>query len=152
MPIPDDFKEFQTLVFRVVRRIPSGRVSTYGQIAAMIPPPTGIEPSHYGKIRAQWVGRAMRNAPEETPWHRVINSQGKISLPPGSRAAAIQRKRLEAEGIEFDRNGAVDFHRFGWQGPDQVFVRENNLLPAPRLGRSGPTQLSLFGPGNDSSP
>lgn len=151
MQNPSEIAAFQALVYLVVRKVPRGRVSSYGQVGAMIPPPPGVEPPHFKRIRPQWVGRAMRNAPDEVPWHRVINSQGRISLPAGSRARAIQRKRLEAEGVEFDRNGAVDLNRFGWEGPDAAWVKDNKLLPAPRLGTSGPTQLSFFAPGEDSS-
>lgn len=142
---------FQTLVYLIVRQVPRGRVSTYGQVAAMIPPPSGMDLLHFKRIRAQWVGRAMRSAPDGIPWHRVINSQGHISLPAGSRTGAIQRKRLEAEGVEFDRIGMVDLNRFGWEGPNDAWVRDKHLLPTPSLGKSGPDQLSLFGSDGDSS-
>ena len=112
----NDIASFRTKVYQIVQQVPPGRVTTYGQVAAMIPPPAGIDPPEYIRIRARWVGRAMRHAPEGLPWQRVINSRGKISLPAESRAAAIQRMRLEAEGIEFDRNGRMDLSRFGWEG------------------------------------
>ncbi len=142
---PADIQSYRALVFRIVQQIPAGTVSTYGQIAAMIPPPAGIDPPEYERVRAQWVGRAMRHAPEGAPWQRVINSQGKISLPAGSRSGAIQRMRLQAEGIDFDRHGRVDLDRFGWSGPAPDWLRANSLLPAPPLGTGRPVQLGLFG-------
>jgi len=49
------------------------------------------------------------------PWQRVINRLGQISFPPDTRDHAIQRRRLEAEGIAFDRTGTVDLKKFGWK-------------------------------------
>jgi methylated-DNA-protein-cysteine methyltransferase-like protein len=135
---------YRKIVYLIVRQIPAGCVSTYGQIAEMIPAPAGIDPPHYHRVRAQWVGRAMRHAPEDLPWQRVINSQGKISMPAGSRGAAIQRMRLEAEGVAFDRHSRVDLDRFGWQGPDLDWIAEHKLLPARPLGEPSSGQLSLF--------
>jgi methylated-DNA-protein-cysteine methyltransferase-like protein len=92
----------------IVRLIPSGRVATYGQIAA-------IE----GRCTPRMVGYAMSSIPEgsDVPWHRVINSRGKISLPAGSDGHALQRAMLESEGVAFDEAGRVDLGRFGWRGP-----------------------------------
>jgi methylated-DNA-protein-cysteine methyltransferase-like protein len=55
----------------------------------------------------------MANAPDDVPWQRVINSQGKISLRPGL-GAPTQRLLLEQEGVEFDAKDRVDLKRFGW--------------------------------------
>ena len=150
MKEPDDLVTFRTHVYLIVQQVPPGRVTTYGQVAAMIPPPAGVEPPRYARIRARWVGRAMHNAPNETPWHRVINSQGRISLPAGSRSAAIQRIRLEAENITFDRNGAVDFNRFGWEGPSSLWAEEHGLLSARPLSNTKPIQLPLLPPDEQS--
>ena len=140
----EERNKFNETVYMIVRRVPSGVVTTYGQVAAMIPPPGNMALPHYQRIRAQWVGRAMRNSPEGVPWQRVVNSQGGISLPAGSRSAAIQRMRLEAEGIEFDRNGRVNLARFGWSGPDLSWLKEHGLQPAPSLREEIPEQLGLF--------
>jgi len=93
-------------VYRVVRRIPSGRVATYGQVAAMAGMPGA----------ARQVGWALSALGEEddVPWHRVINARGEIS-PRGAREAAdLQRAMLEAEGIEIGLRGRVDMKRFAW--------------------------------------
>jgi methylated-DNA-protein-cysteine methyltransferase-like protein len=139
-----DMEAFRAQVFLIVREVPSGRVTTYGQLAEMIPHPVGMEPPDYERIRARWVGRAMHRAPADIPWHRVINSQGKISLPAGSRSAAIQRMRLEAEGITFGRGGAVNLEKYGWDGPDLLWVQEHGLNPPRSLSGSEPIQLGLF--------
>ncbi|MBZ0303011.1 MAG: MGMT family protein [Anaerolineae bacterium] len=127
-------------VWEIVWQIPPGRVLTYGQIGAMIPPPEGIDIPSYERIAPRWVGYAMRRCMNDDtarppdadqpsiPWHRVINSQGKISLPVGSADAAQQQIRLEAEGIELDRQGRVNFQRYGWAGPDDDWLNARGLL------------------------
>ncbi len=131
---------YDRIVWKIVWQIPPGHVLTYGQIAAMIPPPDGVDVPGYERIAPRWVGYAMRrcmtdavNNPDDPeapsiPWQRVINSQGKISLPEGSYDAAQQAVRLEAEGVVFDRQGRVDFRRFGWEGPDDAWLQANGLL------------------------
>jgi methylated-DNA-protein-cysteine methyltransferase-like protein len=90
----------------VIALIPRGRVATYGEVARQAGVPGA----------ARRVGRALQGLPPRTriPWHRVINARGRISLPAGSAAGAEQRKRLEAEGVVFRKNGSVDLQRFGW--------------------------------------
>src|ERR1700741_444412 len=92
-------------IYAAVRRIPRGRVATYGQIAGL----AGLEG------RARQVGYALHVAPPGLPWHRVINAQGCISARTSSDWGELQRRLLEAEGIEFDRDGCVDLHVFRWR-------------------------------------
>ncbi len=140
------------MVWEIVRQIPEGRVASYGQIAAMIPPPEGVEPVAYDRLRARWVGQAMHATPSgsDVPWQRVINSQGTISLPAGSAAAEEQRARLESEGVGFDERGRVDFRQVGWDGPSADWLAARGLFPPPQLARGpaeddpGAAQLSLF--------
>ncbi len=143
MPETDEGDSFRAQVYLIVRQVPAGRVTTYGQIAAMIPSPTGTDAHEYSRIRARWVGRAMHQAPDDVPWHRVVNSQGKVSLPPQSRAFAVQRMRLEAEGIVFSRSGAVDLDRYRWGGPSPAWAEEHGLAFS-KTDQSGPRQLDLF--------
>ena len=93
-------------IWQVVALIPSGKVATYGDVARQAGMPGA----------ARRVGMALRRLPADTriPWHRVINAQGRISLPEGSASQLTQRERLEAEGILFKVNGSVDLRRFGW--------------------------------------
>lgn len=151
MNTPPDQTQFNNTVWKIVRQIPSGIVSTYGQIASMVPPPSGVDEEDYVRLGAVWVGKAMNAVSSDTgsdiPWQRVINSQGGISLPEGSRAAAEQRQRLENEGVKFERNGKVNLNTYGWDGPDADWLRENRLLnprPIKKPGTDKPGQLKLF--------
>jgi len=130
---PPDPDAFNPIVWQIVRMIPYGRVSSYGQIASMIPAPPGYDPLRYSHVRARWVGTAMRvSVGSGIPWHRVINSQGAISNLPFPGAREEQRRRLELEGVAFDLEGRVDFKRFGWEGPPDDWLQERGLLrPAP---------------------
>ncbi|WP_371877033.1 MGMT family protein [Microbulbifer sp. 2205BS26-8] len=90
-------------ICRVLNAIPSGRVVTYGDLAEMAGYPRA----------ARLAGGVLRKLPKDTqlPWHRVINAQGRISLPePG---ASRQRRRLEDEGVTFLK-GRVDMTRYRW--------------------------------------
>ncbi len=104
-------------VWEMVRQIPVGCVATYGQIASLIHPPEGITPQAYRAFGPRWVGGAMAACPDDVPWQRVINSQGKISLRRGD-GQTHQRELLEAEGIIFDERERVDLSRFRWSGPE----------------------------------
>jgi methylated-DNA-protein-cysteine methyltransferase-like protein len=107
-------------IYTVVRQIPEGRVATYGQVARLSELPRG----------ARTVGWAMHSVPEgsDVPWWRVINAQGRLSGRPGSSLALIQRALLEAEGVRFGPDGAVDLETFGWDQPD---VHPGLLLNPP---------------------
>ena len=109
---PPNMQQFQTLVWDLVRRIPRGRVASYGQIAMLLPPPPGVEIEAYKAFGPRWVGGAMANCPDDVPWQRVINSQGRISERPG---AERQRVLLEEEGVVFVKD-KVDLKKFGWKG------------------------------------
>jgi methylated-DNA-protein-cysteine methyltransferase-like protein len=97
---------YRERIYKIVRRIPRGRVMTYGQIAYLLG--EGYTP--------RTVGFAMHGADERnTPWHRVINSQGKCStgrivLPPDK-----QQRMLEREGVKFDASGRCDLESFLWK-------------------------------------
>lgn len=96
-------------IHAVVRRIPRGKVATYGQVAELAGIPGG----------ARVAGAAMRNA-RNVPWQRVLgkrgpNRAGVALLDPVG--AAIQRKLLEREGVELTDRGLIDLTRFGWLPP-----------------------------------
>ena len=112
---PPNKDEYFERVWELAREVPEGHAVSYGQIAKAIPAPPGVLPDDYKMIRARWVGRAMNGCPDDVPWWRVMNSQGKISLPAGSDAAEKQRRRLEMEGIVFDKRERVDFKQYGYE-------------------------------------
>jgi methylated-DNA-protein-cysteine methyltransferase-like protein len=109
---PPNQQEYFQRVWQLVRQVPAGRVATYGQIALMLGAPQGVEADAYRAFGPRWVGGAMAACPDDVPWQRVINSQGKISQRPG---AEKQRRLLEAEGIEFVKD-RVDMQKYGWHG------------------------------------
>ncbi len=115
---PPKRDEFNHQVWTLVRQIPPGKVSTYGRIAGLMPPPTGMDPKSYLAFGARWVGGAMADCPQDVPWQRVINSQGKVSLRPGG-GGAHQRELLEAEGVVFDDHDRVDLKIYAWDGPSK---------------------------------
>lgn len=95
-------------VYRVVRRIPSGKVATYGQIAALAGFATG----------ARLVGYALHALPSgsNVPWHRVVNAHGALSLIRANPSGGVeQRIRLTREGIVFDARGRVVLERHLWR-------------------------------------
>ncbi len=95
---------FFVRVHALVRRIPRGRVTTYGAIARALGVPRG----------ARTVGWALRACPDDLPWHRVVNAQGAISWRP-SGGSHLQRARLQRERVRFTRRGRIDLERFGWK-------------------------------------
>lgn len=95
---------YRDLIYILVKQIPHGKVVSYGQIARLVPHCT-----------ARMVGYAMASCPEDVPWQRVINSQGKISPRGVGWGAELQHQILEAEGVQFDLENRVDFNVFGWQ-------------------------------------
>ena len=94
-------------VWQVVALIPAGTVVTYGDVARRAGMPGA----------ARRVGAALRKLPADTgiPWHRVINAQGRISLPQGSSTHRSQRARLESEGICFRADERVELKHFRWR-------------------------------------
>ncbi|RMF79825.1 MAG: 6-O-methylguanine DNA methyltransferase [Chloroflexi bacterium] len=143
---PPDPKTFNAIVWDIVKQIPRGRVSTYGQIASMIPAPDDVEPPQYDRLGPRWVGQAMAAVPDDSiPWQRVINSKGEISERP---MAAEQRRRLEAEGVVFDESNRVDFNVYAWDGPDAAWLNAHDLFPPKPLRKKSTDedneQLSLF--------
>ncbi len=121
-PVPET-EGYRERVFELVRRIPTGRVMTYGQIAEILG--EGYTP--------RTVGFVMHSADEETtPWHRVINAQGgcstgRIVLPPDK-----QQRMLESEGVEFDQRGRCDLKRYRWS-PDEEAGASTEAESQPSL-------------------
>jgi methylated-DNA-protein-cysteine methyltransferase-like protein len=100
-------------IYAVVRRIPRGRVATYGDVARL----AGMA----GQPRL--VGYALHALPDGSrlPWHRVINAQGKVSTGRGVAGGDLpQRFRLEREGIVFSQAGKIALDRYRWKRPPRA--------------------------------
>ncbi|NND45299.1 MAG: methylated-DNA--[protein]-cysteine S-methyltransferase [Xanthomonadales bacterium] len=100
-------REWAKNVWKVVADIPPGHVLTYGDVARL----SGLPRA------ARRVSQAMSWAPKKLklPWHRVINAQGKISIPEDSPWHRKQKELLQDEGVVF-LNGKVDLDRYGYRG------------------------------------
>jgi methylated-DNA-protein-cysteine methyltransferase-like protein len=100
-----------SIFYRVVRRIPRGRVSTYGEVALAAGKPRAARQVGYALA-------ALRGSAHDVPWQRVCGARPRghaaVSLldPVG---AAVQRRLLEAEGVEFDARARIALARFGWR-------------------------------------
>jgi methylated-DNA-protein-cysteine methyltransferase-like protein len=112
-------------IYRIVRRVPRGRVATYGLIARL----AGI-PRH-----ARRVGYALAALRDDrVPWHRVVNAKGEISLR-STAGYGEQRGLLEGEGVAFDTDGRIDLARFLWR-PRAVRVGGRHARTNPAEGRA----------------
>ena len=94
-------------VYKVVKMIPEGKVSTYGQIASLIGQPR----------KAKIVGWALHSNPYRSivPCHRVVNRNGQLSGAFAFGGMEQQRKLLETEGIVFNKDGTVDLEKYLWK-------------------------------------
>lgn len=99
---------FYSQVYKLVKKIPHGKVATYGQVAALI-----------GKPRAaRLVGWALAKCPEDVPWQRVINQEGMISIENMNAPKELQAKLLKKEGIQVTRrenNWWVNLDKYLWK-------------------------------------
>lgn len=94
---------FNRRVYAVVRLVPPQRVTTYGDVATVLGSPRV----------ARHVGFALAALGDDAvPWHRVINSKGRISFKGDVARGALQRALLQAEGVVFDGEGRVDLRRY----------------------------------------
>ena len=119
-------------IYEVVKQVPPGRVTTYGDVAQIVG--EGCD--------ARMVGSAMAAVEDpEVPWQRVINAKGTISTR-GARAMQMQRQRLEAEGVVFDVRDRIDLERFGWRGPDPEWASQHGYQTLPTWDK--PEQPGLF--------
>jgi methylated-DNA-protein-cysteine methyltransferase related protein len=99
--------ELAEAVWALVRRVPAGRATTYGQLAECQLSGLGERP---GPMAARAVGRAMARCPGDVPWWRVVYANGSMKGTPG---AAEQRARLAEEGVPLTGDGRVDWARAG---------------------------------------
>ena len=91
-------------IYNLVRQVPPGYVTTYGQIAQLV------------GCAARTVGFAMAALPagNDVPWQRVINGQGKVSPRTDGEGNILQRDLLEAEGLCFSQKGKLNLEKLRW--------------------------------------
>jgi methylated-DNA-protein-cysteine methyltransferase-like protein len=100
-------REFCAQVYDLVRRVPRGRVTTYGTLARALNAPRWAR-------QVGWALAALDD--DEVPWHRVVNARGGLS-PRTYGSADLQRALLEHEGVRFDLQSRLDLDRYLWE-PD----------------------------------
>lgn len=117
---------FYEQVYRLVRQIPYGKVTSYGRIAQMLGAPRAARAVGY----ALQALKDKQNIPfyGEVPWHRVINHAGRISISNREFDAEEQALRLRAEGIVVNENLQVDMAHYLWKGLN--FFELDELLAA----------------------
>lgn len=120
---PAEREPLYARIYAVVRLIPRGQVATYGQIAEIV-----------GGCTARMVGYAMAACPDDVPWQRVVNAQGKVSPRADHWGAEVQRLRLIEEGIVFDADYRMDLPRVRWPGPDRAWLAEHGYPPPEEHG------------------
>ena len=118
---PANDKAYRERVFEIVRRIPRGRVMTYGQIA-------GILGTSYTPRTVGYVMHAAEK--EDVPWQRVINSQGKCSTGRLTIPVNLQQDMLEQEGVVFNDKGKCDLRTFEWwpRGTEPIKDEQTELF------------------------
>ena len=105
MPVASS--ELYRSIYAVVRRIPRGRVATYGQVAELAGIPRQARQVGYALHALEWGSNV--------PWHRVINARGEISMRKAPGADSVQRQLLEREGVIFDAAGRVSLAGLRWR-------------------------------------
>lgn len=122
----EDVAEFPARVYALVRRVPPGRVVTYGLVARLLGEPR----------KAREVGWALHACPDDVPAHRVINRLGAIS---GSAAGtpSLRRRELEDEGVRFGPDGRCELERYLWLPPssDPEVLTMGDLVLHQTVGR-----------------
>lgn len=123
--MPDKTVDFFEQAYAVVRRVPRGQVTSYGRVAQMLGHPNGARAVGYAMAAL----RGHRGDPtyDDVPWHRVINSAGRISSPDPERQAAL----LRAEGVVVNEQWRVNLDRYLWGGLhlveiDDILQRETH--------------------------
>ena len=99
------YKSFYQRVVDIIKSIPEGRVTTYGNIARYAGNPRAAR-------QVAYILHASSEK-ENLPWHRVVNSKGGISLKP-RRGYELQKQMLEKEGVVFDKENHIDLEKYGW--------------------------------------
>lgn len=118
--------KYRERVYSIVRRIPRGRVMTYGQIAELL-----------GEgYTARTVGFAMHSSPDGTPWHRVINAQGATSTGRLVLPHDKQQRLLEQEGVAFNQNNRCDLQTYLFIPKSKTAPKDATLYKSSKRDKS----------------
>lgn len=118
--------EYRERVYKIVRRIPRGRVMTYGQIAELLG--EGYTP--------RTVGFAMHSSPDGTPWHRVLNAQGATSTGRVVLPHDKQQRLLEQEGVVFNQNNRCDLETYLYIPKTKTVSQKTTLYKSTQSDKS----------------
>lgn len=105
---------FHEQVYAVVRRIPAGRVSSYGRVSKMLGRPNAARAVGYAMAALR--GKRGDDRYDSVPWQRVVNSQGRISISNSDLSADRQAELLRSEGVEVSDTLRIDLDRYLWEG------------------------------------
>jgi methylated-DNA-protein-cysteine methyltransferase-like protein len=130
----DGFDQTFERIYRIVLKIPVGRVMTYGQIARLLE-------DRYSPRLVGWAMHAVPHDQRNIPWHRVINSKGAIST---GRVIVhepnLQRYLLESEGVQFNAKGQCDLAVYQWSPRSRI--RSNASAPDSRKKKAAKSLAS----------
>jgi methylated-DNA-protein-cysteine methyltransferase-like protein len=119
--------KYRERVYKIVRRIPRGRVMTYGQIAELLG--EGYTP--------RTVGFAMHSSPDGTPWHRVLNAQGATSTGRIVLPQDKQQRLLEQEGVVFNQNNRCDLETYLYIPKTKTVSEKTTLYKSTKSAKRG---------------
>lgn len=122
--------DYRERVYQIVRRIPRGRVMTYGQIAELLG--EGYTP--------RTVGFVMHASPSGTPWHRVLNARGACSTGRVVLPHDKQQRMLEMEKVVFDKTGRCDLQTFLWIPKDGELLTSRRKRKATLFKKKPPAK------------
>ena len=129
MPAKRENPKYRERVYSIVRRIPPGRVMTYGQIAELLG--EGYTP--------RTVGFCMHSSPDGTPWHRVLNAQGACSTGRLVLPHDKQQRMLEQEGVVFNDSARCDLQTFLWIPKTRLSKKKASLYKSKSPSRKRET-------------
>jgi len=115
-------------IYDLAREVPAGQVASYGQIAFVVGAPS-----------ARIVGRAMAILPDGSavPWHRIVNSAGRLAKRKEGGESPEQQRRLRAEGVYLDAKGRIDLKAHAWPGPSWAWLAARGFDLEELIVKSG---------------
>lgn len=107
---------FYVKVYKVVQRIPAGKVTSYGRVAKMLGSPNAARAVGYALSALKHPDTNTQYSSATVPWQRVVNSQGRISIHHREATAQKQAHILREEGVEVDENLRINLDKYLWTG------------------------------------